>query len=422
LTTIHNGVDLDRVRPACAADVVRRALGIDERAFLIGTAGRLVAVKGHEYLIRAAAYIAEARPDVRVLIAGSGPRQAELRALARELGVDARCVFIDAAVDDRFGVYDLLAALDVFVLPSLSEGIPMALLEAMALGRPAVAASVGGVPEIIADRVDGLLVEPRSPRAIANACLELARRPAWAASIGDEAMATVAGRFSGDRNGDALAALYRDVVREPRASGSRPRVGVMAIAVAPLRAFAGRVRRKVEYLIERRRAERLREDPAPLVAALANAERVLVVCHGNIIRSPFAARLIDRLARERSRAITIASAGLTAEPGRPSHSLAIETAAPLRVDLRDHAARRLTATDLAGADAIFVMDVDQRLAVRRLHPPAASRIFLLTSLAADTPLEVRDPIDGDASVFQTCYEHIARAVQPLARVLAGDAT
>jgi len=59
--------------------------------------------------------------------------------------------------------------------------------------------------------------------------------------------------------------------------------------------------------------------------------------------------------------------------------------------------------------------------VRRLHPSAATKTFLLASLAADTPLEVRDPIDGDASVFQTCYEHITRAVQPLVRVLAGDA-
>jgi protein-tyrosine-phosphatase len=81
----------------------------------------------------------------------------------------------------------------------------------------------------------------------------------------------------------------------------------------------------------------------------------------------------------------------------------------------------VTPEDVAGADAVFVMDVDQRLAVRRLHPPSASKIFLLASLAADTPLEVRDPIDGDATVFRTCYEHIGRAVQPLVRVLAGDA-
>jgi protein-tyrosine-phosphatase len=178
----------------------------------------------------------------------------------------------------------------------------------------------------------------------------------------------------------------------------------------------------MDLAIERRRAERLREDPAPIVAALTRARTILVVCHGNIIRSPFAARLIDRMVAERARGITIVSAGLGAEPGRPPHSLAIEAAAPLSVDLRDHAARRLTADDVAKADAILVMDVDQRLAICRSHPAAAAKTFLLASLAADTPLEVGDPIDGDASVFQTCYEHITRAVRPLVRVLEGQAT
>jgi protein-tyrosine-phosphatase len=421
LTTIHNGIDLQKVRAGCAAENVRRGLGIDERAVLVGTAGRLELVKGHESLIRAAAYIADARPDVRLLLAGSGSREEGLRRLARALGVESLCLFVDPARDDRFHVYDLIAALDVFALPSLSEGIPMALLEAMALGTSVVAAAVGGIPEIVTHRADGLLVEPRSPRAIADACLELVRRPEWAASLAGAARATVSERFSRERNGQALVKLYREVAGD-RPSASAAPANAAAIAVAPLLALAGRIRRKIEYFVERRRAERLRNDPAPLLAALARAERVLVVCHGNIIRSPFAARLIERLVRDRSRAISIASAGLTAEPGRPSHSLAIETAAPLRIDLRDHAARRLTREDVADADAVFVMDVDQRLAVRRLHPPSASKIFLLASLAADTPLEIRDPIDGDASVFQTCYDHITRAVQPLVRVLAGEAT
>ena len=99
-----------------------------------------------------------------------------------------------------------------------------------------------------------------------------------------------------------------------------PRLSAAAIVTGPVRVAAARVRRKVEHAVERRRAERLRQDPAPIVAALANASRVLVVCHGNIIRSPFAARLIGRLVADRSRPIAIASAGLTAQPGRPSHT------------------------------------------------------------------------------------------------------
>ena len=352
---------------------------------------------------------------MRVLIAGSGPRERELRSLARSLGVERACRFVDPAVEGRHSVYDLLAALDIFVLPSLSEGIPMALLEAMALGTPAVATAVGGVPEVISDRVTGRLVEPRSARALATACLELAQRREWAAALAAAGRLTVEAHFSRERNGRALVRLYHDVVRE-RQSTDAAAVSPAAIVAAPVRELARRIRRKLEHVVERRRAERQREDPAPIVAALAEARKVLVVCHGNIIRSPFAARLIDSLVGG-SRTITIASAGLTAEPGRPSHALAIEAAAPLHIDLRDHAARRLTRADVTGADAIFVMDVDQRLAVGRLHPGAAAKTYLLTSLAADTPLEVRDPVDGDASVFETCYDHITRAVLPLVRVL-----
>jgi glycosyltransferase involved in cell wall biosynthesis/protein-tyrosine-phosphatase len=419
ITTIHNGIDLQRVRAAHPRDTVRRALGVDPAALLVGTAGRLAPVKGHEYLIGAAARIAEARPDVRVVIAGSGPRRRELQALARSLGVDRRCLFVEPPVDESIGVYDLVGALDVFVLPSLSEGIPMALLEAMALGTPVVASAVGGVPEVVCDCATGRLVEPRSAIAIADACLELSQRPAHATILAAAARAAVAERFSRERNGQALAQLYLDVA-DDRPADTAPRVSVAAILLAPLVSLLSRVRRRTRRTVERRRAERLRRNPASMVAALGRAERVLVVCHGNIIRSPFAARLIERLVQARARAVTIASAGLTAESGRPSHALAIAAAAPRCVDLRDHAARRLTRDDVREADAILVMDVDQHLEVRRLHPSAMSKTFLITSLAADTPLEVRDPVDGDASVFQTCYEHLTCAVQPIVRVLAGD--
>jgi L-malate glycosyltransferase len=419
LTTIHNGIDLARVKPAQARDDVRRAFGIDADAFVVGTAGRLVPVKGHEYLVLAALYLSEQRPDVRVVIAGSGPREKELRGLARALGVEQTCLFVDPAIDRRAGIYDLLAALDVFAMPSLSEGAPMALLEAMALGIPVVASAVGGIPEIVTDAESGRLVGPRSARALATACLELANDRTSASAIGARGRAVVETRFSHRRNGEALVTLYRNVARE---AGAAAGASAAAILAAPLLTLTSRLRRKVELLVERRRAERLRDDPAPIVATLAGARSILVVCHGNIIRSPFAARLIGQMIGERARGVTITSAGLGAEPGRPPHSLAVEAAAPRSIDLRDHAARRLTADDVARADAILVMDVDQRLSLCRSYPAAAGKTFLLTSLAADTPLEVYDPIDGDASVFQTCYDHIARAVRPLARALERQPT
>ena len=146
------------------------------------------------------------------------------------------------------------------------------------------------------------------------------------------ARATVAERFSRERNGQALVRLYQEVVGERRSPEPTAAASAAAIAVAPVRALAARVRRKAEYLFgaSRRTAAR---GPCPARRRAGRAERVLVVCTAtsSAVRSRRAA--IDRPVRDRSRAITIASAGLIKEPGRPSHSLAIETAAPLRVDL-----------------------------------------------------------------------------------------
>jgi glycosyltransferase involved in cell wall biosynthesis len=109
-------------------------------------------------------------------------------------------------------VYDLIAAMDVFVLPSLKEGLPLALLEAMALERPVVATAVGGVPEVLRHRATGVLVAPRDERALAEACLELARRPEWARTLGARARRAVENEFSHEQNGQALLEAYSRVV------------------------------------------------------------------------------------------------------------------------------------------------------------------------------------------------------------------
>ena len=206
-------------------------------------------VKGHEYLIRAAGYLAETRSDVRVVIAGTGPREPELRALARALGVERRCLFVDPVADGRMTVYDLLGALDVFVLPSLSEGLPMALLEAMALGRPAVASAVGGIPEVIVDRATGLL-GPAAKRARAGR-----RVPGAGVATGLGRHPRRRGTAAAWRRTSHASATAR---RSPgstatwRASGgpSTGAAGVSAAAIvaAPLRAIASRVSRKIAYL------------------------------------------------------------------------------------------------------------------------------------------------------------------------------
>jgi len=415
VSCIHNGINLQELRATRSSEDVRRALGIRADAVVIGSAGRLAPVKGHEYLVRAAPHVLAAEPRARFLFVGSGPLRAELMALAATLAVDHACVFHDPNLDDHVGVYDLIAAMDVFALPSLSEGVPLALLEAMALGRPSVATAVGGVPEVITDRVTGLLVAPRDPLALAAACLELVLNSTWADTLGMRATRTVATQFSHDLNGEALVGLYRDMV-----GGSEPsqRISAAALMCAPVRSLLMRVRRKLAYAIERWRAGRMRQTPASVAAALRSASRVLIVCHGNIIRSPFAASLLAR-SLAGSPAVSVASAGLEAERGRPSHPFAVQTAASRGIDLSGHAAAPLTLEAVTRSDVIFVMDVPQLVALKRRFPAARHKTFLLACLASDQPLEIADPVDGAPSVFHRCYEHISQAVKSLEPVFAG---
>lgn len=146
-----------------------------------------------------------------------------------------------------------------------------------------------------------------------------------------------------------------------------------------------------------------------------------MVCHGNIIRSPFAARLVAQALGDHGR-VSISSAGLAAISGKPPHPTAVLTATTHRVDLRNHTASPVRAETVARHDVIFVMDVPQLMVMRKRFPEARAKTFLLTCLASDAPLEIRDPVDGDELRFQVCFDHISRAVHPLVRTLCHTAT
>jgi protein-tyrosine-phosphatase len=413
---IHNGIDLRAVKASRAPDDVRRELGIGLEQLVIGTAGRLSPVKGHEHLVRAAQLIARREDRARFLFVGNGPLKGALRTLAADLGLDDRCTFVDLQDHPRLSVYDVMRVMDVFVLPSLHEGIPMALLEAMALETPVVASAVGGIPEVITHRHDGLLVRSRNHGDLAEACLELIGNPELSRTFGGRARRVVHDRFSRDANGETVLDLYRHIAGEDAAAGTRK-----AVRSAGLGALTGRVVRRVfgaiEQTVERHRMNRIRRHPEPLMARLRSAKSVLIVCHGNIIRSAFAARqLVQALGHDRS--VSISSAGLEAVSGRPSHPTAVLTAAPLRVDLTRHTAAPLRPAAVASSDVIFVMDVQQLVTLCRRFPHARAKTFLLTCLASDRPLEVRDPVDGDETVFQACFEHISGATRPIIQLLS----
>jgi sugar transferase (PEP-CTERM/EpsH1 system associated) len=169
IRTIRNGVDLERFASTSRV-VARRELGIPDDVVAIGTVGRLVPVKDHATLLTAFADTWRSQPNTRLFLAGDGPLKAALQQQARELGIDTAVRFLG----HRSDVEHVLAALDVFVLSSVSEGMSNTILEAMATGLPVVATAVGGADELVVDGHTGLLVAPSQPRALAAALSTLA--------------------------------------------------------------------------------------------------------------------------------------------------------------------------------------------------------------------------------------------------------
>jgi len=158
IRVIPNGVNAEKFCPRSEGKaLIRKELGIPEYSFLIGAVGRLVSIKDYPTLLRAAHSLLAQGHDVRVALAGTGPELENLRKLAASLPkLRERAYFLGAS--ER--IADFLNALDVFVVPSISEGMSNSLLEAMASGLPAVVSRTGGNPELVEEGVSGLLFDP----------------------------------------------------------------------------------------------------------------------------------------------------------------------------------------------------------------------------------------------------------------------
>jgi glycosyltransferase involved in cell wall biosynthesis len=182
LVVIRGGVDSRHFVPdnETGRSRVRAGWGVGPHDRLIGVLARLVPIKGVADLIHAAPIVLAEHPNARFIVVGDGPLAPGLRALASELGIAHRCLFTG-----RYGdVRDLLAALDTVVLPSFSEGMSNALMEAMATARAVVATNIPANAELVRDGETGLLVPPRCPEAFAQALCRLLADPARAAAMG----------------------------------------------------------------------------------------------------------------------------------------------------------------------------------------------------------------------------------------------
>jgi glycosyltransferase involved in cell wall biosynthesis len=190
LEVVRQGIDPGGVRSGVEARRrARSLLGIADDTAVVGTVGNLTAKKDHVTLLRAAAELRRGRPDLRLVLIGSGPLERDLRRAVDQLELQG-CV---SMLGSRADVADLLAGFDVFALSSRHEGLPIALLEAMAAGVGCVATRVGGVPEVVTDGVDGLLVEPGEPAALATAIARLLDDAELRAELGARARRTAGG-------------------------------------------------------------------------------------------------------------------------------------------------------------------------------------------------------------------------------------
>ena len=175
---------------------------------IIGTACRLVPIKGIVYLIRAVALLCQDMSDLRLEIAGSGPERTQLENEVRLLGLTDRITFLGWQMD----VDTLLARWDIFVMSSLEEGLPIAALEAMASGLPVVATSVGGVPELVEDGRTGWLVPPQDPAALAERLRALLLHPEQRLAMGAAGRARARDCFSIDRMVASISKIYDNVL------------------------------------------------------------------------------------------------------------------------------------------------------------------------------------------------------------------
>lgn len=218
LDLVPYGADVDALEatPAEAA-AARATLGLAAEDVVVMGIGRLIAVKGFDVLVEAHALALRERPDLRLVLVGDGDEADALRGRAVELGVAGSVLFAGQAT--RAEIPALLASADVVAVPSVRhrgyvDGLPNVALEAMAASRPLVASRVGGLPDLVRPEENGLLVDERDPRQLADAIVRLAGRPELRAQLGRAAHEEIRTRRSWQAVGRRLVAVYERAIEQ----------------------------------------------------------------------------------------------------------------------------------------------------------------------------------------------------------------
>ncbi len=209
VVSIATGIDLARFSPGSRLEA-RVALGLDTRAPTIGIVATLRSWKGHRYLLEA---LAALPPETRGVVVGDGPQREALEAQARELGIEARVRFTGNQAD----VAPWMRAFDVFCLPSYAnEGVPQALMQAMACGLPVVTTPVGSIEEIVSEGVTGLIVPPRDAEALRTAISALLHDSPRRSALGARAAVVAHERFGEALMVERMVEVFRSAAGERR--------------------------------------------------------------------------------------------------------------------------------------------------------------------------------------------------------------
>lgn len=214
---IHNGIEIEEYNPDLEELrnkklEIRKELGLKTDAPVIGAIGRLVWQKGFEYLIRAVPEVLRKNSDARFLIVGDGPLKNSLVAESERLNVADRIVFAGFRSD----VKEILASIDVLVMPSLLEGLPMVLLEAMAMAKPIVATLIDGITEVLEDGKTGLLAPAKNSHALADVMTDILKDEKKACLLGKNARKMAEEKFSVERMVRKTESVYEKLLIEKR--------------------------------------------------------------------------------------------------------------------------------------------------------------------------------------------------------------
>lgn len=203
--TIANGIDVDRF---VGAEPARFGMAPDPSARTIGIVARLDWQKGFEYLLEAFSGLTSAHPDAQLVIIGEGPDQPAIAAMVDRLQLTSKVVFAGGRGD----MPNVYAACDIFVLPSLNEGLPMTVLEAMAASRPVIATNVGAIPTVVRHGETGWLVEPRDVAGLRKALDLLLRDPALRGRLASKGHDWVRRNFTSDGMAMNYLRMYESVL------------------------------------------------------------------------------------------------------------------------------------------------------------------------------------------------------------------